>query len=67
MLDLSVAVLTAVPRPRWEAHSALPDAPVVSDGTPASPSTARPRRALAAALHRAADRIAPGAAADCPA
>lgn len=50
-------------------HSALPDAPVVDDGTPPGPPAppARSRRLLARALRSLADRIDPRAHTEPPA
>ena len=42
-----------------ELHSARPDAPVVAHAAVTRPHLRRTRRATAAALHRAAHRVAP--------
>ena len=42
-----------------ELHSARPDAPVVPDTTRTRPHLRRTRSVTAAALHRAAHRVAP--------
>jgi hypothetical protein len=59
MDSLPIAAVIGVGASRSLARSALPDAPVVPDRPPRQLRLARSRRALAAGLRRAADRVAP--------
>jgi hypothetical protein len=58
MEPLQAAVLLANRNHRWRAWSALPDAPTLAPA-PTSLRVARTRAALAGALHRAAEVVAP--------